>query len=123
MRFRSKNPGGSPWFCIPFSSKRRKRANDPKDIQLPQSVRRDPTPTPAVEALELELAEERAKCARLERERRAEADAMAEAKGKMENEIREVRDLLEAREKEVGQKDVSAQQLERDASEMRTKVS
>jgi chromosome segregation ATPase len=96
------------------------------DIPLVQNGRRVPTPTPAAKALELELAGERARCARLEEDRRrakAEADAFADAKGKLEDEIREVKELLKAREKEVGHKDASVEQLERSFSEMQAKVS
>jgi len=92
-----------------------------RDIQLTQSARRSPTPPST--ALELELAERRTECARLEREyqrTKAEADGFVEAKGKLENELREVRELLEARGKEVGQKDANIQRLE---SEMKAKVS
>jgi chromosome segregation ATPase len=86
-----------------------------------QSVRHSPTPTS-----ELELAEERAKCARLEKEcqkAKVEADALAETNCKLEDKIREDKELLEEREKEVGQKDASIQRLEKEANEMQAKVS
>ena len=92
-----------------------------KDVQLTGNARRSPTPPSNV--LELELGQQRAECARLEREYqriKTEADVFAEAKGKLEDELREVKELLEARGKEVGQKDVSIERLE---SEMGTKVS
>jgi len=92
-----------------------------RDVQPTQSVRRSPTPPST--ALELELAKQRAECARLEREyqrTKAEADGFAEAKGKLEVELQEVKELLEARGKEVDQKDTSNQQLE---SKMVTEVS
>jgi len=91
------------------------------DVKLTQSIRRSPTPPSA--ALELELAEQRTECARLEREyqrTKAEAEAFAEAKRKLEDELREVKELLEARGKEIGQKDAIIQRLE---SELKTKVS
>jgi len=91
-----------------------------RDMQPTQSVRRSQTPPSA--ALELELAKQRAECARLELEyqrTKAEADAFADVKGKLEDELREVKELLEARGNEVGKKDTNIQQLE---SEMKTKV-
>ena len=91
------------------------------DIKLTRSVKRSPTPPSA--ALELELAKQRTECARLEREYqriKAEADVFADAKGKLEDELREVKELLEARGKEIRQKDTSIQRLE---NKVETKVS
>jgi len=119
----SEKSGGKLSFSIPFSSGRRKAANE--DIKLAQGVGDDPTPTPAVKVLELKLAEEKVKCTKLEKELqrvKAEMDAFAEAKGRAEDEVREVKELLEAREKEVGLKDASIQRLEKDMSEMQKKV-
>jgi len=85
-----------------------------RDTQLTRSVRQSPTqPSPP---LELELTQQRAECARLERE----ADGLAEAKRKLEDELREVKELLEARGNEVSHEGADAQQLE---SETETKVS
>ena len=92
-----------------------------RDTQRTRSVGGSPTPPSA--ALELELAQQRTECTRLERgyqRTKAEADGFAEAKGKLEDELREVKGLLEARGKEVGDKDAKIQRLE---SEMETKVS
>jgi len=47
-------------------------------------------------------------------------DGFAETKGKLEDELREVKALLEAQGKEVGQKDTNNQRLE---NEMGAKVS
>ena len=91
------------------------------DVQLTPSVRCSPTPSSA--ALELELTQQRTECERLEREyqrTKAEADGFAEAKGKLEDELREVKELLEARGSGVSHKDASTQRLE---NEMKTKVS
>jgi len=63
-------------------------------IQLDQSRSDGLTPTPAVRALGLEIAEERAK---------AEADAFAEAKKKLEGGIRDAKKFLEARQEKVSQ--------------------
>ena len=103
-------------FCGPSGDEKASR-----DIKLTQTVRRSPTPPSA--ASEVELAKQRTECARLEREYekiKAKADVFADAKGKLEDELREVKELLEARGKEIGQKDTSIQRLE---NEMGTKVS
>ena len=92
-----------------------------REVQPTGSVRHSPTPPSA--ALELELARQRTECARLEREyqrTKAEAGGLADVNEKLENELREVKKLLEAQGKEVGQKDTTIQPLE---SEMETKVS
>lgn len=108
-------------LCIPLGQ--RKTAKE--DIQLAQSGRVGPTPTPAADGLELELIEERARKAKLEHEHqriKTQADAFAEAKGKLEEEIRQVKESLEAREKDLVRKDTSLQRLEGDMNEMQTKV-
>jgi len=64
MRSTSKNFGGKLWSRIPFSSGRGKA----EDIKLTPSVRDGPTPAPVTKVLELELAEEGVRCARLEEE-------------------------------------------------------
>ena len=95
-----------------------------EDIRLAPIVRDSPTSTPTIRAL-LELAEERAKCARLEKEFqrvKTEAEIFAEAKGRAEDEVREIKQLLGAREKEIGRKDARIRQLEKDMSEMQKKV-
>ena len=82
-------------------------------------------PTPAVQVLELELTEERAKRVRLEQEHwraKAEADGFAKAKRKLENVIREDKELLAAREKDLARKDVTIQQLQEKVSEARDTV-
>ena len=92
-----------------------------RDTQLTRSVRCSPTPPSNV--LELELAKQRAECARLEREyqrTKAEADGFAEVKGKLENELQELKELLEARGNEVSLEGANTQRLE---SETETKVS
>jgi len=101
----------------------RKTVNE--DIKLVRGLRGGPTLTPAVDAFGLELAEERAKRARLEHEHRrikAEVDAFAEEKGKLEDEIQQVKESLKAREKDLAHRDASLQRLERDMSEAQTKV-
>ena len=50
-------------------------------------------------------------------------DAFAEEKGKLEDEIRQVKEFLEAREKNLAHNDANLQRLERDMSEVQTKVS
>ena len=73
------------------------------------------TPTPVLKALEIEPTEERA---------RLEVSALAEAKGKLEDEIRKVNELLKAREKEVVHRDATIQRLEREKDEVQiTEVS
>lgn len=92
-----------------------------RDIQLTPSAGRSPTP-PSV-ALELELAQQRTEHARLEREyqkTKAEAAGFADAKGKLEDELREIKELLEVRGEEIGQKDASIHRLE---NEVGAKVS
>ena len=107
--------------CIPL--RQRKAVNE--DVQLVEGPRAGPTATPAVNGLELELTEEKARRAKLEHEHqrvKARADAFAEAKGKLEEEIRQVKESLEAREKDLVRKDTSIQRLEREMNEMQTKV-
>lgn len=107
--------------CIPLGQRKVVK----EDIQLVQGGRVGPTPTPAANGLELELTEEGARRAELEHEHqriKAQADAFAEAKGKLEEEIRQVKESLEAREKDLVRKDASLQQLEGDMNEMQTKV-
>ena len=53
-----------------------------------------------------------------------EVSALAEAKGKLEDEIRKVNELLKAREKEVAHRDTTIQRLEREKDEVQiTEVS
>jgi len=110
-------PRGKLLGCIPLRPKRRKAPAD-ENIQLDQGVRGGPAPTPAVKELERELVEERAKYQRT----KAEADAFAEVRRKLEGEVREAKELLEAREKDAGHKDVRIRQLEKDVNEMQKKV-
>jgi len=102
----------------------RKTVNE--DTQLVRSLRGGPTPIPALHAFGLELAEEKAKQARLEHEHRrikAGVDAFAEEKGNLEDEIRQVKESLGAREKELAHKDADLQRLESDMREVQVKVS
>jgi len=109
---------GKLHFRVP--PRRKKTANE--NIQLVQDARGGPTPTPAVDALELELAEERVKRARLEDEyQRAQAKA-TEVKRKLEDEIHQVKELLEARERDEARKDASLQRLDEAMNEMHTQV-
>jgi len=90
-----------------------------EDTHLARRVERVPTLPSAAD----ELAKQRTECARLERECqrvKAETELVTEAKGKLEDELREVKELLEARGKEAHLKDASIQWLE---SDMETKVS
>jgi hypothetical protein len=91
-------------LCIPVPSFSKKAPKE--DIQLEK---------PDAKALEQQLVEERAKYARL----KAEADTFVETTEKLENEIREVK---EAREREVSGKDEHIQQLEKDNNQMREMV-
>jgi len=49
-------------------------------------------------------------------------EAFVKAKERAEDEVREVKEFLEAREKEAGRKDASIQRFEKDMSEIQTKV-
>ena len=109
-------------FCIPLPSRiprlpRRRKTTD-EDIQLGRRVK----PSPAVRELERELAEERTKYARLEEENRrlkAGRDEPVGTNKKLEDELRQVKELLEAREKDSANKDARLRQLE---NEIRSKV-
>lgn len=77
-----------------------------EDIQLVQSARGGPATNPTVNALELKLAEEEAKRKRLEHEHqraKAEADAFVQLKRKLEDELLEVKEFLETREKDMSE--------------------
>ena len=102
-------------LCLCVSSRDEKAVSG--DTKPARGVRRSLTPPP----VELEL--QKTEWTRLERECRrikAEADASDEAKRKLEEELQDVKELLEARGKEAGLRDASIQQLE---SEMGMKVS
>lgn len=114
-----KEPRNRSFLCIPLPPRRKKARNE--EVQLKDG----PAPTPAVKTLEQQLTEERNRYARLEQDlqrARAEAETSAQAKRKLEDEVRQVKELSETREKEVGQKDAKIRRLENDASGMREKV-
>lgn len=73
-------------------------------LKLTQSSRVNPTPADAIKALELELTEERTKFVRLEQEYQRAKDelkTLSGAKRELDTEILEVRELLEARGKDL----------------------
>lgn len=103
----------------PFRSKSRsKRRKAGERIQREKLVEDGSTTTDAIRALEDQLAEERAKFAKL----KVEADANAEANVKLETQILGLKELLEAREKDVGQRDAEVQRLEAEGRTMRERV-
>ena len=95
-------------------------SRDEKTVEMDsrpgRGVRRTTSP------VSVELEPQRAEWTRLEQEcRRAkdEANTSAETKRKLEEELQDVKELLEARGKELGCKDANIQRLE---SELETKV-
>lgn len=108
------------WFCLSSPSDETEAVNE--DIRLDQRVKGGPAPTLAVGATEHELTEEKNKSARLEEENRrlkARADEFAEEKRKMEDNLRQTRELLQTREKDLADKEAKIKQLEKT---MRAKV-
>ena len=99
-------------ICPGVVRKSGKKANG--SIPLSRGVGNSLTPTPVLKALEIEPTEERAKL---------EVSPLAEAKGRLEDEVRKVNELLETREKEVAHRDATIQQLEREKNEAQIKVS
>jgi len=122
MRPPSKESGGCFSLRIPLF---RRRKVPKEEVRLAQTFRDGPTPTPAAEALELQLTEEKGKYARLEQELQrvaAETEAFTQAKRKLENEARQAKEFSETREKEAEHKDAEIRRLEKDVGEMQKKV-
>lgn len=108
MSSTSKEEGGTPFFCLPiFRRLRRQKAQPQESISLDK---RD-----TVKALEDELAEQKAKVTKLE------ADLSGE-KRERQDEVRQLKGLGEAREKDVARKDTDIQQLEKERDTLRGKV-
>lgn len=109
------------FFCLPLP-------NPFKSLSKPKKAREQTlrekrvedgsTTTDAIRALEDQLAQERAKFAKL----KVEADAKAEANLKLEAETRGVKELLETRENDVGQRDAEIQRLESEGGTMRERL-
>ena len=100
-------------ICPGVVRKGGKKANG--SIPLSRGVGNSLTPTPVLKALEIESTEEGVKL---------EASALADAKGRLEDEVRKVNELLKTREKEVVHRDATIQRLEREKDEVQiTEVS
>ena len=99
---------------IPSCFPRRDGKEGNGSIPLGQRDGNGPAPNTVLKPVEVEFSEERAK---------VEAKAFAEAKRNLEDEVRELKGLLEEREKVVGQRDADIQQLRKERDEMQTKVS
>lgn len=83
------------------------------------------TANTAIKELEFELAEERARRARVEQQyqiAKVEENGYTEARGKSEDEVLEVRELLKKQEEELAHKDKIIQRLETEAIETQEKV-
>jgi molybdopterin converting factor small subunit len=107
---------GIPTFKF-FSKRKREQA--PREPTLTEKrVEDGPADADTIKALEHELAEEKDKVARL----MAEANTNAEARKKLEDDNRDAKELLKARESEKGQKDADIQRLEGEKTTMRQKV-
>lgn len=115
MNSAPKERGVLPLCGLPWLRFRRKKVQPQEPIPLEKHVGDGQTVSDAVKALEHQLAEEKAKSAR----HQAEA---AEEKRKSEGEVRQLKELLEAREKDVAQKNANIQQLVKDGDTMRAKV-
>ena len=99
---------------IPFRFSCRDGKKKNGSIPLGQRDGNGQAPNPVLKPVEAEFSEEKAK---------VEAKASAEAKRKLEDEIRELKGLLEEREKVVGYRDADIQRLRKERDEMQTKVS
>jgi predicted nucleic acid-binding Zn-ribbon protein len=104
------------WFCFPLPSRKR------ESIRLDPRVKRAPTSTPVVKTPEHELEKESARLEKENRRIKAKADGDAEAKRKLEGEFQQLKELQQAQEKELVDKDATIRQLQKTVSEMRTKV-
>lgn len=110
--------GCTPPFKFKFRFLRRKKRVPQEPIPTEKGAEDGPTPADTLKALEHELAEEKEKVARLI----AEAATDADARRKLEDENKEVGELVEARGSEIGQRDTEIQRLEKDKTAMREKV-